>query len=105
MKDKTSAEDFLAALVGDAPSMNELVKRAKGEDKNDKSFMALIKIYTITYMAGLDKNSKSILQPVLDIDKAYHQQLGQFHATCSYLSIAIKLIRFYHPLSCAGVFE
>jgi len=74
VKGKTPAEDCLAALVGDVPSMNELVKRAKGEDKNDKSFMALIKIYTITYMAGLDENSKSILQPVIDIDKVFYKQ-------------------------------
>ena len=74
MKNNTSAEDCLAALVGNAPSMKELIKHSKGEDKNDKSFMALIKIYTITYMAGLDENSKSILQPALDIDKDFYKQ-------------------------------
>ena len=74
MKNNTSAEDCLAALVGNAPSMKELIKRSKGEDKNDKSFMALIKIYTITYMADLDENSKSILQPALDIDKDFYKQ-------------------------------
>ena len=74
MKNNTSAEDCLAALVGNAPSMKELIKRAKGEEKNDKSFMALIKIYTITYMANWDENSKSILQPALDIDKDFYKQ-------------------------------
>ena len=74
MKSNTSAEDCLAALVGNAPSMKELVKRSKGEDKNDKSFMALIKIHTITYMADLDENSKSMLQPALDIDKDFYKQ-------------------------------
>jgi hypothetical protein len=74
VKNNTSAEDCLAALVGNAPSMKELVKLSKGEDKNDKSFMALIKIHTITYMADLDENSKSMLQPALDIDKDFYKQ-------------------------------
>jgi hypothetical protein len=67
----SKAEDCLAALVGNARTMKDLIQRAKGDDRGDKSFMALIKIYTVTYIADLDKK---FIHPALDIDRDFYKQ-------------------------------
>jgi hypothetical protein len=67
----SKAEDCLAALIGNAPSMKDLVQRAKVDEKGNKSFMILIKIYTIIYIADLDED---FIHPALDLDIDFYKQ-------------------------------
>jgi hypothetical protein len=70
----SKAEDCLAALVGNAPSMKELIKRAKGSDRGAKSFLALVKIYTVCYLADIDGDSTTHFYPAIDTDKDFFKQ-------------------------------
>ena len=65
-----NAEDTMALQVGNKPSMEELVRSAKGGD--DKSFLALVKIHTSVCL--VDKVDYKLIIPSISADRDFYEQ-------------------------------
>jgi len=66
-----NAEDTMALQVGNKPSMEELVRSAKGGD--DKSFLALVKIHTSACLFDRKVDSKLII-PSISAERDFYEQ-------------------------------
>ena len=66
-----NAEDTMALQVGNKPSVEELVKSAKGGD--DKSFLALVKLNTPVCLFDSKADSKLIM-PYINADSDFYEQ-------------------------------
>ena len=66
-----NTEDTMALQVSNKPSMEELVKSAKGGD--DKSFFDLVKMHTFIHPFESKEGSKLIM-PTISADRVFYQQ-------------------------------
>ena len=66
-----SAEDTMALQVGNKPSMEELIRKAKKGDK--KSFLDLIKINTSAHPFD-DKEDSTLIIPYIKADRDFYEQ-------------------------------
>ena len=66
-----TAEDTMALQVGNKPSMEELIRKAKKGDK--KSFLDLIKIKTSAHPFD-DKEDSTLIIPYIKADRDFYEQ-------------------------------
>ncbi|MBT5469436.1 MAG: hypothetical protein HOK41_02420 [Nitrospina sp.] len=66
-----NAEDSIAVIIGNQPSMEELINNAKKGDK--KSFLNLIKINTSAHPFD-DKEDSTLIIPYIKADRDFYEQ-------------------------------